>query len=206
MHNASPVIVLASRSPRRVELLTKLLGPLRLTLETDPADIDETPYVDELPVAYVRRCAVEKASVVSKRWHALDPAGDVVVIGADTTVDVDGHIFGQPTDLHDAAAMLLQLSGRTHRVHTAVCIKRGDQQAVGIDTALVTMVPIPPELLAWYLDTGESLGKAGAYAAQGEGSRLVDRIEGNLATVIGLPVGLVCELGAEVGVGWKVEP
>ena len=206
MHNASPAIVLASRSPRRVELLIQLLSPLGLTFETDPADIDETPYAGESPVVYVRRCAVEKASVVSKRQHALDPSRDVVVIGADTTVELDGRIFGQPVDLHEATAMLLQLSGRTHRVHTAVSIQRGDRQADGIDTALVTMVSISPELLAWYLDTGESLGKAGAYAAQGEGSLLVNRLDGDLATVIGLPVGLVCELGAEVGVGWKVEP
>lgn len=206
MPAASPAIVLASRSPRRVGLLTQLLAPLNLSFEIDPADIDETPHPGESPVVYVRRCAVEKASVVSKRRHARDPSGDVVVIGADTTVDVDGRIFGQPTDLHEAAAMLLQLSGRTHRVHTAVCIRRGNRQAAGTDTALVTMVPIPQDLLAWYLKTGESLGKAGAYAAQGQGSVLVEQIDGNLATVIGLPVGLVCELGAKVGVSWKVSP
>lgn len=206
MHMASPTIVLASRSLRRVELLNQLLHPLHLEFATDPADIDETPHVGESPVIYVQRCAVEKASVVSKRQHALDPSRDVVVIGADTTVELDGRIFGQPIDQNDAAAMLGQLSGRTHRVHTAVSIQRGDRQAVGIDTALVAMVPISQGLLAWYLDTGESMGKAGAYAAQGEGGLLVHRIEGNLETVIGLPLGLVRNLGAEVGVGWKMSP
>lgn len=206
MQNSAPTIVLASRSLRRVELLTTFLAPLRLSFEIDPADIDETPHVGEFPVVYVRRCAVEKASVVSNRLHALDPSGDVVVIGADTTVDLDGKIFGQPTDQREAAAMLHQLSGRTHRVHTAVSIQRGDRHAAGIDTALVTMVPITQDLLAWYLKTGESLGKAGAYAAQGQGSVLVERVDGNLATVIGLPVGLVSELGVEVGISWKVGP
>lgn len=204
MRDVSPLIVLASRSPRRVELLTQLLTPLRLTFDTDPADIDETPHVDESPVVYVQRCSMEKAAVVSKRRQTGVLSGDVVVIGADTTVELDGRIFGQPIDQSEAAAMLRRLSGRTHRVFTAVSVFRGNRVASGIDTALVTMVPITDELLAWYLETGESMGKAGAYAAQGEGSRLVDRIDGNLDTVIGLPLGLLCDLGVEVGVSWKL--
>ncbi|MEO8162763.1 MAG: nucleoside triphosphate pyrophosphatase, partial [Ilumatobacteraceae bacterium] len=191
MLDASPAIVLASRSPRRIELLTQLLAPLRLTFTTDPADIDETPHIGETPLVYVRRCAVEKASVIAKRRLAHDQSRDVVVIGADTTVEVDGQILGQPLDLEEAAEMLRQLSGRTHQVHTAVSIQRGDRQVDGVDTALVTMVPISPDVLTWYLQTEESLGKAGAYGAQGEGNRLVDRIDGNLGTVIGLPIGLV---------------
>lgn len=206
MRSASPFVVLASRSPRRVELLTQLLDELHLAFTTDPADIDETPQAGESPVVYVRRCAVEKASVVAKRQQALDPSRDVVVIGADTTVDLDGRIFGQPANRSEAEAMLRLLSGRTHRVHTAVSIVRGNRQADGIDTALVTMVPITDELLAWYLDTGESLGKASAYAAQGHGGRLVDRVAGSLATVVGLPLGLVRDLAYGVGVSWKVDP
>lgn len=203
MHEASPFIVLASRSPRRVDLLSQFLTPQQLTFAIDPADIDETPHIGEIPVEYVRRCAKEKAMVVSQRHQTVDPTRDVVVIGADTTVDLDGRIFGQPTDLNEAAEMLRQLSGRTHRVHTAVCIQRGDRQADGVDTALVTMVVITPEMLTWYLKTGESLGKAGAYGAQGEGSRLVERIAGNFGTVIGLPLGLVGDLASEVDAGWK---
>ncbi len=203
MHEASSFIVLASRSPRRVDLLSQFLTPQHLTFLTDPADIDETPHIGETPVEYVRRCAIEKASVVSQRHRDLYPSRDVVVIGADTTVDLDGRIFGQPADQIEAAEMLRQLSGRTHRVHTAVCIQLGDRQADGVDTAFVTMVVITPELLTWYLKTGESLGKAGAYGAQGEGSRLVERIAGSFGTVIGLPLGLVGELASEVGAGWK---
>ena len=203
MHEASPFIVLASRSPRRVDLLSQFLTPQQLTFVTDPADIDETPHIGETPEVYVRRCAIEKATVVSQRHRALDPSRDVVVIGADTTVDLDGRIIGQPADQIEAAEMLCQLSGRTHRVHTAVCIQRGDRHADGVDTAEVTMVLITPEMLAWYLKTGESMGKAGAYGAQGEGSRLVERIAGNFGTVIGLPLELVGDLASEVGAGWK---
>ena len=204
MREASPDIVLASRSPRRVELLTQLLAPMQLTFETIPADIDETPLRGEAPEVYVNRCASEKASAVAKRLRESNPLRDVVVIGADTTVDVDGQIFGQPNDLTEASEMLRQLSARSHRVWTAVSVRHGQLHADGIDSALVTMVPITEELLTWYLTTGESLGKAGAYAAQGEGSRLVDQIVGNLDTVIGLPLGLVGDLAAKVGAGWKL--
>lgn len=204
MHDASPDIVLASRSPRRIELLTQLLSPLRLTFTTDPADIDETPHVGESPLGYVRRCAIEKASAVAARQHALDQSRDIVVIGADTTVDVDGRILGQPADMNEAAEFLRRLSGRAHRVHTAVSIQRGNRHVDGVDTATVTMVPMSPEVLTWYLLTEESLGKAGAYAAQGEGKRLVGRIDGNLDTVVGLPIGLVCQLAGKVSLSWKV--
>lgn len=203
MPATSPVIVLASRSPRRVELLTRLLVPLNLSFEIDPADIDESPHAGESPMEYVRRCATEKALVVAKRRHKQKPGSDVLVIGADTTIDLDGQIIGQPADLNEAAAMLRQLSGRSHQVHTAVWIQRGDRQVGGIATAVVTMGPLPPELLTWYLSTGESLGKAGAYAAQGHGGALVRRIEGDLNTVIGLPVALLGDLVAKVSVSWK---
>lgn len=204
MPDASPDIVLASRSPRRIELLTQLLSPLRFTFAIDPADIDETPHLGEIPFEYVRRCAIAKVSAVSARRLAKDQSRDIVVIGADTTVEVDGRILGQPADISEAAEMLRWLSGRTHQVHTAVSIHRGDRQVDGVDTALVTMVLISPDVLTWYLQTEESLGKAGAYAAQGEGKRLVDRIDGDLGTVIGLPIGLVCQLAGKVSLSWKV--
>jgi septum formation protein len=100
--------------------------------------------------------------------------------------------------------MLKSLSGRTHRVHTAVAVIRGERVAETLETSLVTMMPISDELLEWYLGTGESMGKAGAYAIQGDGGVLVERVVGNTSAVIGLPVGSLGDLLANVGFSWKI--
>ncbi len=194
-----PSVVLASRSPRRIALLTELLNRSNQTFVVDPPDIDETPLLGESVDAYVQRLALGKAIAVAQRYPK-----DVIVIGADTTVDVDGKIFGQPADLVEAAAMLRQLSGRTHRVVTAIALIRGERQRHGFDAAQVTMKPLTDELLAWYLSTEESLGKAGAYAVQGHGGALVEGVTGSLSTVVGLPMGLLRAFGAELGAGWKI--
>jgi septum formation protein len=199
-------IVLASRSPRRVELLTQFLdhacGEGVVSFSIEPADLDESPLEGETPMAHVRRLALAKARVVARRHPTAGPTR--VVIGSDTTVDFDGEIFGQPTDAHDARRMLKSLSGRTHRVHTAVAVIRGERVAETLETSLVTMVPISDELLEWYLGTGESMGKAGAYAIQGDGGVLVERVVGNTSAVIGLPVGALGDLLANVGFSWKI--
>ncbi len=199
MASALPSVVLASRSPRRIALLTELLNRSNQTFVVDPADIDETPLAAETVDVYVQRLALGKAIAVAQRY-----AKDVIVIGADTTVDVDGKIFGQPADLVEAAAMLRQLSGRTHRVVTGIALVRGERQRHGFDAAQVTMKPLTDELLAWYLSTAESLGKAGAYAVQGHGGALVEVVAGSLSTVVGLPMGLLRAFGAELGAGWKI--
>lgn len=194
-----PSVVLASRSPRRIALLTELLNRTNQTFVVDPPDIDETPLAAETVDAYVQRLAQGKAIAVAQRYN-----DDVIVIGADTTVDVDGKILGQPADLIEAAEMLRQLSGRAHRVVTALALIRGDRQRHGFDAAQVTMKPLTDELLAWYLSTEESLGKAGGYAVQGHGGALVEEVAGSLSTVVGLPMGLLRVLGAELGAGWKI--
>ena len=198
-------IVLASRSPRRVDLLTQFLdhacGEGVVSFSIEPADLDESPLEGETPVAHVRRLALAKARAVADRTVG---GANTVVIGSDTTVDVDGEIFGQPVDADDARQMLKALSGRTHRVHTAVAVIRGSRVAETLETSLVTMAPITDELLEWYLGTGESLGKAGAYAVQGEGGVLVERVAGSTSAVIGLPVGALGELLANVGFSWKI--
>ncbi|MGA1389998.1 MAG: Maf family protein [Ilumatobacteraceae bacterium] len=198
-------IVLASRSPRRVELLTQFLdhacGEGVVSFAIEPADLDESPLDGETPTAHVRRLALAKARAVAERFTG---ERDVVVIGSDTTVDVDGEIFGQPVDTTDARRMLKALSSRTHRVHTAVAVIRGGRVAETLETSLVTMVPITDELLEWYLGTGESVGKAGSYAVQGEASILVERVVGSTSAVIGLPLGALSELLANVGFSWKI--
>lgn len=177
-------IVLASRSPRRVQLLAELgVEPL-----VDPADVDETPHVNEDPVAYVRRVAIDKARRVAQR-HA-----DATVIAADTTVDIDGRILGQPADLNEARSMLRSLSARTHRVHTAVVVIDSEGEASDVVTSLVTFQPLDDQTLEWYLATGESVGKAGAYAVQGQGSVLVERVQGSMSNVVGLPLSCVARL------------
>ena len=187
-------LVLASRSPRRAEILTQL----GVAFIVDAANLDESPVVGETPREHVLRLATAKCLSVAARHGA-----DAVVLGADTTVDVDGEIFGTPRDIDDARQMLLRLAGRTHHVHTAVCVtgyqpgyQTGEQtsyQAV-LDSATVTMTPIAADALEQYLLTGESLDKAGAYAVQGKAGVFVAQVSGDLSTVIGLPIPLVQQL------------
>lgn len=202
--HALPKIILASRSPRRVDLLTQYLddifGEAVVTFVVDPADIDETPLANETPLAHVQRLANAKAQRVALR-HA---GTDAVVIAADTTVDVGGAIFGQPADDAEARSMLQQLSGRTHHVHTAIAVMRGERMAHGVDSAAVTMTHITEEQMNWYLATGESAGKAGAYAVQGQGGALVDKVVGSLNTVIGLPVHCLTEALSACDCSWKI--
>jgi septum formation protein len=184
-------IVLASRSPRRVELLHRLVSDFIVM----PADLDETPHPLEDPVAYVRRLALQKARAV----HLASEATSVVV-GADTTVDLNGDILGQPIDDDDARRMLRLLSGTTHRVHTAVAVVSSRGEQVKVVSSDVTFMPISPQMLAWYIGTGESAGKAGSYAIQGHGSALVASSTGSMSNIIGLPLAETATLLASTGV------
>ena len=187
-------IVLASRSQRRKEILEKL----GLVFVIDPPEIDETPRDGEEPVKYVQRIAAAKADKVALRHEQR-----CIVIAADTTVVLDREIFGQPRDLDEARRMIQKLSKRSHSVHTAVSVRCDGRSANGFDTASVMMREVTPELLEWYLGTGESMGKAGAYAVQGEGAALVAEVRGELETVIGLPVWLLTERLARIGVNLR---
>ncbi len=178
-------LVLASRSPRRADILTRL----GVQFVVDAANLDESPLAGESPGDYVVRLATAKCLSVAARH-----TGDVVTIGADTTVDVDGEIFGTPPDLDAARHMLQRLAGRQHLVHTAVCMSHGGVHVAAIDSATVTMTPIAPAALERYLTTGESLDKAGAYAVQGEAAAFVEHVAGHLTTVIGLPVLIIEQL------------
>jgi septum formation protein len=198
-------IVLASASPRRKDLLQQLgIYPVII-----PADIDETPHHGESPIAFASRMAKEKAyaigrAVLENRVSGHDrPPHPFGVVGADTVVDLDGQIFGKPVDDNDARRMLRALSGRTHRVHTAVVVVAGTGEAFhGLVTSLVTMVPITDQLLEWYIATGEPHDKAGSYAVQGQGGVLVDKVQGPMSNVVGLPlaetVGLLNRAGCTV--------
>lgn len=172
-------VVLASRSPRRIELLKQLVADFAVL----PADIDETPHSHEDPVSYVKRLALEKARAV---YMVSDSSA--IVIGADTTVDLDGHILGQPVDDNDARRMLRRLSGATHQVHTGVAVLSAAGEQVEVVSSQVTFVDLRPEIVEWYIGTGESAGKAGSYAIQGHGSALVASSVGSMSNIIGLPL------------------
>ena len=187
-------IVLASRSPRRKDILEKL----NLSFIIDPPDIDESPLKNELPISYVQRISAAKADLVAQRHDQK-----YIVIAADTTVELGGEIFGQPRDLDEARLMIQKLSGKTHRVHTAISVRYNREIVNSVDTASVTMREVSSELLEWYIGTGESIGKAGAYAVQGHGAALVAGVTGELDTVIGLPVRLLTSLLADLGIDPK---
>ncbi len=183
-------LILASGSPRRKELLEQL----GLTFTISIPDLDETPRPAEDPVVYVRRVALAKAL-------AVEAPDDALVIAADTTVEIDGDILAKPFDAEEAARMLAQLSGRTHRVHTGVALRRGDDRAGEVVTSLVTFAQITAEMIEWYVATGEPLDKAGAYAVQGIGGVFVEKVDGSVSNVVGLPLHTVVRLAGELGVG-----
>ncbi|MFY9935937.1 MAG: Maf family protein [Silvibacterium sp.] len=184
------MLVLASSSPRRRELLTQA----GYTFTVAPAHIPEDPLSGESPIAYVVRLAREKAEAVCAQ---LTPNENepILVLGADTTVVApNGEILGKPSDAEDAARMLRLLAGATHQVITGVALVT----QAGIETAAevthVTMLTLSEEEIAAYIATGEPSDKAGAYAIQGRAARWIPRIHGCYFNVVGLPLALVSSL------------
>ncbi len=185
-----PSLVLASASPRRAELLTA--AGIRFT--TCPVDVDERPREGEPPRDYVLRVATDKA-------RACPAVGDAVVLAADTAVIVGPQILGKPADAVDAAGMLRLLGGRAHLVLTGVVLRRGEREVAAVESTAVTFSPLSEDDIAWYVGTGESADKAGAYAVQGLASRFIDRIDGSYSNVVGLPVATVWRLLATLETG-----
>ncbi len=182
-------LVLASGSPRRRDLLTRLgLDPLIVT-----PSLSESPLPEENPPDHARRLAREKAAAVAPMYPELP------VLAADTVVALGDRIFGKPADRAESARMIAELAGRTHTVITALTLRFGPGEASHLETARVTFVPYSPELFAWYVSTGEGDDKAGAYAVQGKGAILVERVEGNVQAVVGLPLAPLPALFARVG-------
>jgi septum formation protein len=173
-------LVLASASPRRLDLLARIgVAPDAVV----PADIDETPRKGELPPHYAARIAAEKASAV-----ATAEAG-ALILAADTVVAVGRRILGKPNDEADARRMLSLLSGRRHRVHSAVTLRDADGRARHrLSTSIVIFKRLGEEELAAYLALGEWKGKAGAYAIQGHAEALIRQMAGSYSGVMGLPL------------------
>jgi septum formation protein len=175
-------LILASASPRRAELLRAAGYEFEIVV----ADVDERVRDGEPPAEYVRRLAAEKSSAVM--------AADAIILGADTTVVVDGEILGKPRDDDEAAAMLRRLAGRHHEVLTGVSIRQGAHEVGRVESTAVWFSVLTKEDIAWYVASGEGRDKAGAYAIQGLASRFIPRIDGSYANVVGLPVAAVAEL------------
>ena len=171
-------IILASSSPRRRELMA-LITP-DYTVRT--SDVDERAIRAETPALLAQKLAAAKCRAVA------ESCPEDVVIGCDTVVDVDGTVFGKPRDAEDAKRMLRALSGKTHQVHTGVCIAKGDRAEHFVDSCKVTFFPLGEEEIAFYTATPEPYDKAGAYAIQGRAALWLDRIEGDYYTIMGLPV------------------
>lgn len=189
----SPRLVLASASPRRAQLLARLgLHPaLR------PTDIDETPMAQEAAEALVVRLAIAKS--VAGVAAGSTGSTDDIVLAADTVVTLDGGTLGKPRDTEDAARMLADLSGRTHRVITGVAVRRHGFTATDVVITDVTFRRLTRREITWYVATREPEDKAGAYALQGAGAVLIERIEGSDTNVIGMPLAETVALLRTVG-------
>lgn len=197
MTDTPPPLVLASQSPRRQELLRQIGVPF----STLPVAVDESVLPGELPEAYVERLALAKASA----GYAQASPG-ALVLGSDTTVVSGGHILGKPGDEAEAVAMLQGLSGRCHRVMTAIALVSADRVASRVVSTDVYFRPISIEQCRRYWQTGEPRDKAGAYGIQGYGAIFVDHIEGSYSAVVGLPLAETADLLDQLGIEcWQTE-
>lgn len=190
------MLYLSSRSPRRKELLARL----DVAFETLDLDVPEVRGEGEAPADYVRRVALEKASAGLERVAGHDPGA--VVLGSDTEVVLGERVFGKPADRADAIAMLAALSGRTHQVITVVALVAGWREpALAEVVSQVTFAALTPAQIARYVDGGEPMGKAGAYAIQGGAERFVVRLDGSFSAVMGLPLHHTSQLLAAYSIG-----
>ena len=184
-------LILASKSPRRSELLRAVGWPF----EAMPADIDETRRPNETAVDYVKRLAIEKAEAVAARLSSG------LILAADTTVVVDKHVLGQPADDEEARRMLKLLNGRWHEVLTGVAFLRagvGARVVSDYECTRVKFAEMSDEEIDWYVVTGEPRGKAGGYGIQGRAAILIEEIQGDYFNIVGLPLRLVYELARKM--------
>jgi len=183
-------IYLASQSPRRRDLLKQIgiaFDVLPLRAVAGRADVVETPHTGEPAPDFAQRMAAEKAAC---GWHAVAMRHLLrfPVLGADTVVELDGAILGKPVDRLDAEAMLTRLSGRQHQVYTAVAMQHEERLELRLSSSLVRFAELDASAIARYLETGEYLGKAGAYGIQGRAGAFIEHIDGSYSGIMGLPL------------------
>lgn len=193
------MLVLASASPRRKELLSLLIKEF----DVFPADIDETPYDDERPEYYVVRMAIEKATEAADQYKKkLSTDTHLVFIASDTSVVIDGSILGKPTSFEDSQKMLRLLSGRTHQVITSLCLCNLSREHLVTECVVSNVLfrEISDIEIDHYWKTGEPQDKAGSYGVQGLGSVFVQSISGSYSSVVGLPLFETAQLLAQFGI------
>lgn len=196
------ILILASASPRRYELLSQA----GLTFTVAAADINEDLLPNEAAAAYVQRLAEEKAQAIWNTHRSSDATRNpLIVLGADTCVVCDGHILGKPTNTADARRMLELLRGRTHAVLTGLAAVTACKTVRDVEITQVTFNQINDSEIAQYIASGEPLDKAGAYAIQGYAARWIPRIEGCYFNVVGLPIARTIALLAEAQTVSEVE-
>jgi septum formation protein len=183
-------IYLASRSPQRRELLKQIgvaFDVLALRAVSGRMDVIEVPHPGEAATEFAQRMAAEKAAC---GWRAVDARHLLrfPVLGVDTVVELDGAILGKPAIRTEAQAMLTHLSGREHQVHTAVAVQQDDRLELRLSSSRVRFAALDAATIARYLETGEYLGKAGAYAIQGRAGAFVEHIDGSYSGIMGLPL------------------
>jgi septum formation protein len=186
-------VILASSSPRRRELLSQA----GIQFAVIVSGCDETPLPNESACEMVERLALVKAQAVA------DAEGDAFVIGADTTVFIDGEALGKPTSESEACRMLGKIQGRTHEVWGGIAIVNKSKGLVHVWSHMtkVTMASMSPETVSWYVQSGEPMDKAGAYAIQGLGLQFVHSVEGSYSNVVGLNISSLVQMLRELGVG-----
>ena len=186
-----PLIYLASASPRRSDLLRQI----GVAHEVRVVEVDEAVGPGEAPVEYVLRLAELKARAL---WERLPRERRLPVLAADTTVALEGEVFGKPADHAAAASMLARLSGRTHQVHTAVAVLHAGGGAARVSSSSVSLREMSPAEIDWYWSTGEPRDKAGGYAVQGRAAIFIQHLSGSYSGVMGLPLFETWELLSHV--------
>ena len=187
-----PLIMLASASPRRSELLRQI----GVAHEVQPVSVDEAMLPEEVPADYVSRVACSKAETL---WEQLRDAQCLPVLGSDTAVVLGHRVFGKPRNRGDAMRMLQDLSGCVHEVYTAVALRHSAGIDVRVNVSEVTFRELTRAEIEWYWRSGEPLDKAGAYAVQGLAAMFISRITGSYSGIMGLPLYETAELLALAG-------
>jgi septum formation protein len=191
-------LVLASASPRRKALLQQL----GVEFEVQPVDMDESLQPGEGVLEHVQRLATEKARLGYSQVALA--ANDLAVLAADTVVEVDGELLGKPENYGQAAAFLARLSGKKHKVHTAIAIVTADRELTALNSSEVEFAQLTAAQINAYIETGEPMDKAGAYAIQGLAARFVVNLNGSYSGVMGLPIYETANLLAACGVCCRI--